>query len=122
MSPTSGLITRAFSTASATVVATPATLMSGNSESTEVSPSNINLWSSTRRTLIFDAGSRTCRHLIGLDCRLGFGGQPELDDGAATRRRSHAPPTAGYLRTLAHRHEAEVAGLGVELPRVEALA
>src|SRR4029077_1176998 len=103
MSTRSGLSTDALATASATVVATPSTLMSGYSASSDESPSNIRRWSSTSRTLILPGTSGRASHrLAATRLRLGLERQPELDHGAAPGGAPDEPPSARDLRPLAH--------------------
>src|SRR5207248_1124463 len=123
MSTRSGFSREALAIASATVVATPKTLMSEYSVSSDESPSNIRRWSSTRRTLIFPGISALPLGLAVHRRRsLGFERQPELDHCAAIGRGSDQPPSARDLGALAHRDQAEVTWLGIGDLHVEALA
>src|SRR5438445_4293512 len=107
MSTTSGLSKDALATASATVVATPSTLMSAYSASKDESPSNIRRWSSTRRTLILPGISGLPRRrLAACRYRLDVERQPELDYGAALGRAPYQPPSTRDLRALTHRAQA----------------
>src|SRR5579859_5682200 len=108
--------------ASATVVATPSTLMSEYSDSSDESPSNIRRWSSTSRTLIFPGISGLPDRLAVRRRGLRVERQPELDHGAALGRAPDQPPSAGDLGALAHRDQAQVPWLRVGEFDVEAPA
>src|SRR5579859_38242 len=108
--------------ASATVVATPSTLMSEYSVSSDESPSNIRRWSSTSRTLIFPGISGLAHRLAVRRCGLRVERQPELDHGAALGRAPDQPPPARDLGALAHRDKTQVARLRVGELHIETFA
>src|SRR5579859_7845067 len=107
--------------ASATVVATPSTLMSEYSVSSDESPSNIRRWSSTSRTLIFPGISGLAHRLAVRRRGLRLERQPELDHGAALGRAPDQPPSARDLRAFAHRNEPQVPWLRFGDLHIEAL-
>src|SRR5579859_781198 len=122
MSTRSGFSREALAIASATVVATPSTLMSGYSASNDERPSNMRRWSSTKRRLIFPGTSDLLGHRLAVDGGLSVERQPELDHGAAAGRAPDQPPAAGDLRALAHGDQAEVPRFRIRVRDVEAFA
>src|SRR5579859_5197926 len=123
MSTRSGFSRDALAIASATVVATPSTLMSGYSASSDERPSNMRRWSSTKRRLIFPGISDFLGQRLAVrGRRLGVERQPELDHGATAGRAPDQPPAARDLRALSHRDQTEVPRLRIGDLDVETLA
>src|SRR5438270_5930582 len=120
-STTSGSSAAAAATASFTLPAMPLTSRSSSAERSAASASATTRWSSTTRTEIRSATSRSGLPGQGrLGHQPGVPGNPEAELGSRPHDAGQLQPAAGHLGPLAHRGEPEVPGARLDLVHLEA--